>query len=347
MAFDALAALEHAPVALAVLEGPEHRIVVASAAFRELFGSGASATGLLASAVISAVERVRASGQPARVGQSVHGDKRYRAALQPVGSHVVVACIDITEDAAVLAAQRTACDEAAHEIAIRDRLIGAAAHELRAPLMTLLLWEQLLRTGLASGGDRDRALTAIHESATALSQLIGDLQDMARSLAGTLDIDIREVEVDRILHDALTRWTPAAMAKQLVLDLDVPAKLGSIHGNEHRLHQILGALFGHAIRQTPPSKTVDVRARRELSHIVIDVRDQGPGIAPDQLERLFEPFRDLDAALTPGEGGLGLALVLARSLTELHGGSLTVESEGIGSGAKFTLRLPTRIASHN
>lgn len=354
-ALDSLAILAQAPIPLLVLEGTELRIVVANDELRRQFGVeaavGASAAPLLPPALLAQATNVRDTGTAERSGEltlpTAAGERRYRAALQPLRDHagtvtgVILAYEDITDHTAARQALHAACAEAEQASRLKDGFINTAAHELRAPLMTLLLWENLLRSGLLTADDRERALDAIRDSAAALSKLIGDLQDLSRAVSGTLELDIRMVDLDALLRDGVTRFTAETLAREVVLDAQLQPGLGAVAGNAQRLQQVLATLLGTAAQHTPPGGRIALAARRSAGSIVIEVSDTGRGIKRELLPYVFEPFSKIDDALARSEGGLGLGLAISRELVRLHGGTLVADSPGLDRGSTFTIALPT------
>ena len=356
---DPHALLAQAPMPLLVLAGPDLRLALANEELRRVVGYrgplGVPAEHVLPPAAVAQATEVLASGRPGRLGETAvtiggglgAGDRRYRATLQPVRDRegaviaVMVAFEDVTEDASIRQAQHQACIEVERASARKERFITFAAHELRAPLMTLLLWEGLLRDGALEPADRARALDAIKDSAAVLSRLIGDLQDLTRALDGTLQLDVAPVELDELLHAGLARFAPVALARQLVVDAELSPGLGTLAGSSARLRQVLETLLDRAAARTPPGGTIAVRARREGAQLVVVISDTGEGLPRELVPFVFEPFSRLDDELArTDEGRLGLGLAIARELVRLHGGTLIAASAGRDAGTTFTLTLP-------
>lgn len=239
-------------------------------------------------------------------------------------------------EAALVERERAALAEARRASQLKDQFLATISHELRAPIATVLLWERVLRADDLSKDMRDRALDAIHESATTQSLLVADLLDISRAISGKLHIELTPIGIKRVLMVAIESARPAAAQYGIALGIDIASDVGDVRGDASRLQQILTNLLSNAIRCTPAGGRVDVRAFVAEALVVIEVRDTGRGIAPDLLPHVFEPFTQGDQA----REGLGLGLAISRQLADLHGGSLVAESAGVGQGAAFTLRLP-------
>ncbi len=241
------------------------------------------------------------------------------------------------EEAALLERERRALEEAQRANQLRDQFMAVIAHELRSPLASILLWEQVLRNPAVDADTRASALDAIHESATGQALLIADLLDVSRAINGKLHIDRRLTSIARVLALAIETARPHAASRGLQIVSQLETGLGDVLGDSRRLRQIFDNLLSNAIKCTEHGR-ITVRARQSDDLITIDVRDTGRGIAPAFLPHVFDPFRQADEG---GAGdGLGLGLGIARQLVELHGGTLSASSEGLGHGAELTLTLP-------
>lgn len=238
-------------------------------------------------------------------------------------------------EAALLERERRALEEAQRANQLRDEFMAVIAHELRSPLASILLWEQVLRNPAVDSDTRTSALDAIHESATGQALLITDLLDVSRAINGKLHIDRRLTSIKRVLAMAIETARPHATARGLEIVSQLDPGLGDVLGDSRRLRQIFDNLLSNAIKCTEHGR-ITVRARQSDDSITIDVRDTGRGIAPAFLPHVFDPFRQADE----GGDGLGLGLGIARQLVELHGGTLSASSEGLGHGAELTVILP-------
>jgi CheY-like chemotaxis protein/anti-sigma regulatory factor (Ser/Thr protein kinase) len=199
------------------------------------------------------------------------------------------------------------------------------------------LWEQVLRDPALEPQTRTAALDAIHESAISQSLLVADLLDVSRAINAKLHIEKVRTSVLRVLSMAVETARSHATARQLEIVSQLDPDLGDVLGDSRRLRQIFDNLLSNAINYTDNGQ-ISVHARHSDASIVIEVCDTGRGIAAELLPHLFEPFRQGDEG--PAGEGLGLGLAIARQLVELHGGTLSASSDGLGRGARFTVTLP-------
>jgi signal transduction histidine kinase len=223
---------------------------------------------------------------------------------------------------------------------LKDEFLALTAHELRAPLMAVLGWTQILRSKKLDDAAASRALDAIERSARAQAQLIEDLLDLARIASGKLRLDIRPVDPAAVIEAAVNMALPAAEAKGIKLQTALDLRGETVLGDAGRLQQVLWNLLSNAVKFTPGGGHVTVRLERQGSWVAIIVSDTGRGISPDFLPYLFDRFRQADGSSNREGGGLGLGLALAHELVTLHGGTIQGQSAGNGKGAVFTVTLP-------
>jgi PAS domain S-box-containing protein len=223
---------------------------------------------------------------------------------------------------------------------IKDDFLATLSHELRTPLNAILGWSQMLRTHNLSDSDTEKALATIERNARSQSQLIDDLLDISRIITGKLRLDVRAVDLTSVILAAVDAARPAAQAKNIRLQTLLDPQSGPISGDPDRLQQVIWNLLSNAVKFTPKGGRVQARLERINSHVEIVVSDTGIGIEPDFLPNVFDRFRQSDGSMTRRHGGLGLGLAIVQQLVELHGGIITVESEGEGQGSTFTVSLP-------
>lgn len=226
----------------------------------------------------------------------------------------------------------------------KNEFIAVLSHELRNPLAPVRAALYLLERAPAGSDTARRAQEVIGRQVGHMTHLVDDLLDVSRIARGRIELrraplDLAEV-ARRVVEDHRAPFAERGVGLELV-DPSTPLP---VLGDETRLSQAIANLLGNALKFTPPGGRASVRlgadpARREAT---VDVVDTGQGIAPEVLPSLFEPFAQADRSLDRSLGGLGLGLVLVKSLVELHGGSVAVASGGVGQGATFTLRLPLR-----
>jgi len=223
---------------------------------------------------------------------------------------------------------------------LKDEFLATLSHELRTPLNAMLGWSQLLLQGARDEAMLRRGLETIERNARAQSQLIEDMLDMSRLIAGKIRVESKAVAPAEFVNAALETARPSAIGKQIQLVAEVDYDAGPVLGDPGRMQQVMTNLVSNAIKFTEAGGRVAVRVRREGEEVAIDVADSGIGIDPEFLPYVFDRFRQADSSSARRHGGLGLGLAIARQLVELQGGAITVASGGAGRGATFTVHLP-------
>jgi PAS domain S-box-containing protein len=221
----------------------------------------------------------------------------------------------------------------------KDEFIATLSHELRNPLAPLRNALHLLRLSGQAGADAAPVHEMMERQLNHLVRLVDDLLESARVTRGAFELRREPVEIASAVSNALEASEAQLGAGGQRISVVLPQEALWVDGDPVRIAQILSNLLNNAARFTPRGGCIEVRARGEAGHAVLSVRDDGAGIAPEQMAHLFEMFRrDSRSA------GLGIGLALARRLAEMHGGSLTAASAGPGKGAEFTVRLPLAAA---
>jgi len=223
---------------------------------------------------------------------------------------------------------------------MKDDFLATLSHELRTPLNAMLGWSQLLLQGGRDDASLKRGLSTIERNARAQSELIEDMLDMSRLLAGKVRIDNVPLSPPDFINAALDTTRPAALARQVTLLADLDAGDGRILGDSGRMQQVMVNLLSNAIKFSEPGGVVTVTLRTLGDASVITVEDTGAGIPAAFLPFVFDRFRQADGSSSRRHGGLGLGLATARQLIDLQGGALSVTSAGEAQGAAFTLRMP-------
>ena len=239
----------------------------------------------------------------------------------------------------LLRAERARAEaEAANRI--KDEFLATLSHELRTPLTSLLGWSSVLREAKRDEKVLSQGLDAIDRNARVQAQLIDDLLDVSRIVSGKLNLDVRPLDICSVTRAAINVVRPAADAKGITLDYSAESGLGAISADSGRLHQIIWNLLSNAVKFTPQGGEITIRIEQEKSHAKVTVKDTGQGIDAEFLPRVFDRFRQADSSTTRSFGGLGLGLAIVRHLVELHGGTVSAESEGVGRGATFFATFP-------
>lgn len=229
----------------------------------------------------------------------------------------------------------------------KDEFLALLAHELRNPLGPVRNAVEILRMV----GPTDEILVNTREiisrQVTHMARLVDDLLDVARIARGKVQLRTEACDLAVIASQTAEDYRTTITSAGASLLLEIGNQPLPVSGDPIRLAQVIGNLLHNASKFTPPGGTVTVRAERDATcgNAVITVRDTGTGLEADVLSRLFEPFTQADQSLERGKGGLGLGLALVRGLMELHSGSVTAQSDGLGHGAVFTLRIP--LAGHD
>ncbi|MBD3884660.1 PAS domain S-box protein [Phormidium tenue FACHB-886] len=240
----------------------------------------------------------------------------------------------------LLARERAAREDAETANRVKDEFLAVLSHELRSPLNPILGWSRLLQTHQFDQQGTKQALQTIERNAKLQTQLIEDLLDVSRILQGKMALNVCPVNLVTVVESALETVRLAAEAKRIQIRTAVSFDNAHINGDSARLQQIVWNLLSNAVKFTPDAGQVEVCLERIGTYAQIQVRDTGKGINPDFLPYVFDYFRQEDGRTTRKFGGLGLGLAIVRHLTELHGGTVHVESLGEGQGATFVVRLP-------
>ncbi len=222
----------------------------------------------------------------------------------------------------------------------KDEFLATLAHELRNPLAPIRTGLDILRIRSGDAQATQRATDIMERQLRQMVRLVDDLLDVSRINTGKFAIKMGRVELKAVVNDALevVRSYIELHGHELVIDL--PDRPVFLHGDATRLAQILSNLLNNAAKYTNRGGRVTLAARVEERNLILNVIDNGIGIAPDMLNHVFEMFVQVDSTLERTNAGLGVGLSLARKLVELHGGSIDARSAGVGRGSEFVVRLP-------
>ena len=253
----------------------------------------------------------------------------------------VVGAINVFHDTTALKQAEAALREADRR---KDEFLATLSHELRNPLAPLRNALNLLRLSGAAEG----ALASTHEmmerQVNQLVRMVDDLLEISRLSLGTFELRKERVALDAVVRSALETSDPLIREAGHELVVSLPAGPLWLEGDPVRLSQILANLLNNAAKYTAPGGRIVVSAQRTGSEAEVAVEDNGHGIAPEELPRLFQMFTRSEHSRRSSQGGLGIGLALTRRLAKMHGGSVNAHSDGAGKGAKFTVRLP--LAAH-
>jgi signal transduction histidine kinase len=223
-----------------------------------------------------------------------------------------------------------------------DELLGTLAHELRSPLATIVCAVQVIADDCYLDPAARRALAVVERQSRQAMQIIDDLFDTCAGATGKLSLRKEVVSLAEIVAVATETAGHLVTARQHRLTVALPPEPVFLEADPLRLAQVLTNLLSNAAKFTDPGGHIRLSAAVEAEQIVLRVRDNGRGIAPELLPRVFDLFHQIPGAGTHGTGGLGIGLTLVKSLVELHGGSVAASSAGPGTGSEFVVRLPAR-----
>jgi signal transduction histidine kinase len=243
-------------------------------------------------------------------------------------------------------AERTARLESERVALLKDEFLATLSHELRTPLAVIVGWAGVLQRAQDNPATVRRGVDAIARNAGLQAKLINDLLDMNRIVTGKLILDLQQVDLSALLDSAAEFLRPLAIEKGVEIRVDThdgaPLELD---GDPVRLQQIFANLLGNALKFTPGGGAITLTARRrDDAQVAVTVHDNGEGIDASFLPQLFTRFSQENSKAARVHGGLGIGLSIVKQLTELHGGTVSGDSAGVGQGATFTVMLPLRPA---
>ena len=218
----------------------------------------------------------------------------------------------------------------------KDAFLAMLGHELRNPLSPILTALQLMRIRGRAGNE----VQIIERQVLRLARLVDDLLDVSRITRGKIELRTRRLELVSAVVMGVETARPLVEERRQQLDVQVPAEGLLVEGDADRLAQVISNLLTNAAKYSEPGTTIHVTAARAGKTVRLHVRDHGMGIAPEMLKQIFDIFVQQPQALDRSKGGLGLGLAIARSLIDLHGGTIKAHSEGLGHGSEFIVELP-------
>ena len=222
----------------------------------------------------------------------------------------------------------------------KDQFIATLAHELRNPLAPISAAAHLLQSPNVTPATADRAAEIIGRQISQMARLLDDLLDVARIARNQMPIRKELCRADSLIGLAIEMARPAIEAKRHHLSLDLGGSPIQVEADRVRMVQVISNLLANAAKYTEPGGHIFIGSRRSGDYWELSVKDDGIGIPPDSIGRVFNMFAQEQSALHRSEGGLGIGLGLAKGLIELHGGTIEARSEGAGRGSAFTLRVP-------
>ena len=224
----------------------------------------------------------------------------------------------------------------------KSDFLASMSHELRTPLNAIIGFSQVLREGMVGEvNEKQREyLDDILSSGNHLLSLINDVLDLSKVEAGQVELEVAPFSLQDALQSGVVMVRERATTDGVQITVAESSDVNIVEGDERRVRQVIFNLLSNAVKFTPSGGSVDVRATRVNGDVQVSVADTGPGIAAEDLERIFEEFQQTEAGLEQREG-TGLGLALSKRLVELHGGQIWVESE-VGEGSTFVFTLPSK-----
>jgi signal transduction histidine kinase len=226
------------------------------------------------------------------------------------------------------------------EVAARDRFLAMLGHELRNPLSAITMALEVIERRAPSA---ERQFEIVRRQSRQLARIVDDLLDVARVTSGKIVLHRVPVELSSLVARGVEAFQHQAARSGIALSCTAPAGDVPVLGDPVRLEQVLANVVGNALKYTPRGGHVSVTLEQVDRAAVLRVRDDGSGIAPDQLQRVFDMFAQVDTTLERSRGGLGLGLTVARTLVAMHGGTIEATSDGVGKGSTFVVRLPLAV----
>ena len=247
---------------------------------------------------------------------------------------------DLAQRAALAADNARLYREAQDASRAKDEFLAVLSHELRTPLTPVLGWVRMLRTGTLAPEAAERALDTVERNTRLQAQLVEDLLDVSRIIAGKLSLNLRPVALGPIVDMVIEGAAASALAKSIIVTRQVEPDLPRIEADANRLQQVVANLLSNAVKFTPAGGRVEVSVARTGDDLRLTVADTGDGLAPEVAPHIFDRFRQADSTITRQYGGLGLGLSIVRHIVERHGGTVQATSDGPDHGTTFTVTLP-------
>ena len=231
-------------------------------------------------------------------------------------------------------------EELARVNALKDTFLATLSHELRNPLAALAMAAKVLDTTHGGNPQLSKISALIERQVGVMGRLTEDLLDVSRITRGQVNLQLEEIDVRDIVHDVREQLAPMLASKRQPLRVEIPPLPARVTGDRMRLGQVLGNLVANASRYSPPQLPIEVAVTVTGEHAIVSVSDEGKGIADGMMPTLFELFSQAEAGTDRKGSGIGMGLGIVKGLVDLHGGSVTAASAGLGQGSRFTVALP-------
>ncbi|MDQ2819559.1 MAG: ATP-binding protein [Pseudomonadota bacterium] len=222
----------------------------------------------------------------------------------------------------------------------KDEFLAMLAHELRNPLAPISTGAHLLKLLHSDNAQISQTCAIIARQVDHMTSLVDDLLDVSRVTRGLVALSSQVLDLRTVIDDATEQIRPLITARRHRIVIDIPPEPALVSGDAKRLVQVVANLLGNATKYTPEGGRINLRLAREPDGFLLTISDDGIGMEPGLVQRVFDLFTQAERTPDRSQGGLGLGLALARSLVELHGGAVSAASEGLGRGSTFSVRLP-------
>lgn len=226
------------------------------------------------------------------------------------------------------------------EVLLRDRFLATLSHELRNPLSPIISAVEIIRLMDIKDDELQKLFDIIDRQANQMARLLKDLLDVSRVSHQKIDLDMSSMDIKDVIQAAVETASPLFLKREHDLSVSFPEDRLIVRGDPMRIEQIIVNLLNNAAKYTQAGGKISLRARNENGYAVVIVEDNGIGISPEMMPKVFNLFSQDKNSLSMAKGGLGIGLALAKALAELHGGAITASSDGTGKGATFELRIP-------
>ena len=257
-----------------------------------------------------------------------------------VGDGVAVSFFDVTKLVQLQAELELKIAELDRRDRQKDEFLAVLAHELRNPLAPLKNALQILRLAGGRKEVAEKALDMMERQIDQLVRLVDDLLDVSRITHGKIVLDKHRVELKEILNAAIETALPGIQSAHHQLEINLPPEPIFIDGDKARLTQIFGNIINNATKYTPENGKITISATVQGDAATVTVTDTGVGVSPELMPIIFDMFVQVNDSKSRSQGGMGVGLALVHKLVALHGGSVSVQSEGVGKGSTFTVTLP-------
>jgi signal transduction histidine kinase len=288
------------------------------------------------------VQRVRKLRDTAR--SIAAGNLDARTGIEYGGEEIGNLAQALDEMAATLQKKENARSLAERELRAadqrKDEFLAMLAHELRNPLAPISTGAHLLKMLHSDNAQIGQTCAIITRQVEHMTGLVDDLLDVSRVTRGLVSLSSQVLDLNGVIDDAAEQIRPLIGARRHKVVLDLPSEPAHVKGDHKRLVQVVANLLGNATKYTPEGGHIELRLALDGHDYVLSVSDDGIGMEPGLVTRVFDLFTQAERTPDRSQGGLGLGLALAKSLVELHGGSVSASSAGLGKGSTFTVRLP-------